>query len=179
MLSDDHIGDFEEDDIVAVDKHSSKPDSILALRAHMIFPSALRRARQALVRHCLDNEFDLYRYLAGLRNLPIPPTCFFADEDMMTSCLLPFVRKGALKTRYGDYLVIDERRDSTDRTTVACGIVPTQGIQSFVGLASVYSMLAFRYMSQDIFEDRVSYCPGMDYVYRRVLQDKSGLAMNE
>ena len=116
-------------------------------------------------------------YDEHLKEFPIPPTCFFADDLMYSAKVLPFVRKADLRRKYGGVFSLYNRRDMTRRTTVSAGLIPTPGYDSALALNRVESMLSFRYISQYLFGDRITYAQDIDAAYQATAKSVLGLDM--
>ncbi|MER7455485.1 hypothetical protein [Micromonospora sp. NPDC126480] len=116
-------------------------------------------------------DFRLDGYVESLAATPVPPTCFYADDDMVRTRRVPFVRKADLRTAYGDAYVLGLMRDAARRTTLSAGIIPTPGHRSCVALNRVDTMLAMRYLTQEIFGDQVTYSTLLDNLYDGYLSE--------
>ncbi len=65
----------------------------------------------------------------------------------------------------------------TRRTTVSAGLIPTPGYDSALALNRVESMLSFRYISQYLFGDRITYAQDIDAAYQATAKSVLGLDM--
>jgi hypothetical protein len=131
-------------------------------KKYFIFPSELLTVSTNAFRQLAAIDFDLTAYQEKIDEFAIPPTCFYATDEMLAENILPFARKENLRKTYGDVFSICSKRDASQRTTLECGIVPTPGFKSFIPLNKVCTMLTSRYISQHLFGDLVTYTPGMD-----------------
>ena len=135
------------------------------LRRYFLTASEIFDLRERCLCEFAKWQFDLLGYHDHIDDLPIPPTVFFPSDEMVKERTLPFVRKNDLRHKYGDAFSILFRRDKSRRTTLACGIIPTPGFGSWTALNRVDTMLAVRYLSQTLFEERVTYNATLDSAY--------------
>ena len=116
-------------------------------------------------------------YDEHLNQFPVPPACFFADDVMHMSRILPFARKADLRKKYGDVFSLASTRDMTRRTTLSAGLIPAPGYDSAFKLRRAEVMLSFRYMTQFLFGDRITYARDIDRAYQDSACTVLGLSM--
>jgi hypothetical protein len=118
-----------------------------------------------------DIAFRTPAYVHEVACFPMPATGFFADEAMIKNRTLPFVRKADIRSAYGDVFSMSSSKDQERRTAVACGLFPTLGIAPCLELNRVHLTLALRFITQGLFEEKVSYNFSMDQAFAELSRE--------
>lgn len=129
----------------------------------------LLAVKSRVAKWIMETRFDAISYLEDQSRIVAPPIFFYADDVQLSHKEAPFARRADLTKYYGELFLLHEDRDRLYRTVVDCGIVPAPGYSSFIECRQLDSLLSFKYFSQRLFGERVSFCPSCDEVYERIL----------
>lgn len=121
---------------------------------------------EAIRRSLLDGHFqklcELNEYIEQVETLPLPPMCFYSDDQTIKNRTLPYTTRSALTACYGDAFSLGDFRNNDFSTTICAGIVPTLKRAPCLSIPKVHCTMSFRFLSQDLFGEKLTFSQHID-----------------
>ena len=135
------------------------------IRKTHLLPDDLLNVRKDLIAKYIDDmDFNITNYVRRLYELPLPPICFYPDDEALKMKQAPAVNRDELKDYFGDIYSICTFQNS-GKQMVHAGIVPFPKNQPCFQLHKVDTLIAWSFLLSDLFDEDFKISAEMEKYY--------------